>query len=108
MARRKIGRRRGRPRLANAKRRTTTRIGRRTGQDPIDTGTVELRQRKRVLTGREDLPLDPAGVLYGRELIDAQQYSSLSLITEWLQRVAKAWGGKDASVNGLWSALLAA
>jgi len=86
MARRKTGRRRGRPRLANAKRRTTTRVGRRTGQDPVDTGTAELRHHKRQLTGREDLPIDPAGVLLGRELIDAQQYGTLGLVTSWLQR----------------------
>jgi hypothetical protein len=71
-------------------------------------GAEALRRRKRLLTGREDLPLDPAGVLLGRELIDQQQYSTLSLITDWLQRQARAWGGRDGSVNSLWSAIIAA
>src|SRR5215831_5974295 len=77
MARKKTGRRRGRPSLGRfAKSRQTTRRGRREGPD---LGTDALRRHKRLLTGREDLPLDPAGVLLGRELIDPQQYSTLGL-----------------------------
>jgi hypothetical protein len=47
-------------------------------------------------------------VLYGRDLIDAVQYAMLSGITQWLQRTARAWGGRDGSLNGLWSAILRA
>jgi hypothetical protein len=41
--RRKTGRGRGRPRQAGAKRHATTRIGRKTGHDPVDQGTPQLR-----------------------------------------------------------------
>jgi hypothetical protein len=108
MARKKTGRRRGRPRKANAKRRQTTRIGRRTGIDPVDLGSAALRARKRRVTGREDLPLDGAAVLYGHDHIDRQQFDALGLITSLLQRAARAWGGKDGSCAGLWMALLGA
>jgi len=103
--RRKTGRKRGRPYNPNARRHRTDRAGRR---GEVDRGSERLRSNKRLLTGREDLPLDPAGVLLGRELIDHQQYSTLSLITDWLQRAARAWGGKDGSVHGLWNTILAA
>jgi hypothetical protein len=106
MGRKRTGRPRGRPRKAITKRRFTTRHGRKYGVEPIDHGSAYLRARKLRLTGRFDLPMDPAGVLLGRALIDAEQYGMLPLITEWLQRVARAWGGKDGSVSGLWSALL--
>ena len=96
------------PRKANRKIRPTTRIGRRTGHDPIDEGTPLLRQRKVRLTGRTDLELNPAGILLGHQLIDAQQYQALTLVTLWLQRTARAWGGKDGSCTGLWQALLSA
>jgi hypothetical protein len=56
--------RRGRPRLANAKRRQTTVAGRR-GVPVIDRGTNELRSRKRRLTTREDLEVNAVGILYG-------------------------------------------
>src|SRR5215831_15260777 len=105
MARRKTGRKRVRPYNPNARRHRTDRAGRR---GEVDRGSEQLRSNKRLLTSREDLPLDPAGVLLGQELIDHQQYSTLSLITEWLQRQARAWGGKDGSVHGLWNTILAA
>jgi hypothetical protein len=73
-----------------------------------DYGTSELRTRKRRATTREDLPLDGAAVLLGREYIDHEQFDTLGRITELLRRVARAWGGKDGSVQGLWTALLAA
>src|SRR5215471_2835274 len=94
--RRKTRRRRGRPYNPNARRHQTTRAGRR---GEVDRGSERLRSNKRLLTGREDLPLDPAGVLLGRELIDHQQYSTLALVTDWLQREARARGGKDGSVR---------
>jgi hypothetical protein len=97
--------RRGRPRKANAKHRQTTRAGR--GPD-LDRGSEALRERKRRVTGREDLPLDGAAVLYGHDRLDRQQFDTLGMITEMLQRVARAWGGKDGSVTGMWMAMLGA
>jgi hypothetical protein len=64
-----------------------------------------LRERKLALTGRADLPLDPASVLLGRELIDREQFDKLGEITAWLRIVAKAWGAADG-VAGLWLRLL--
>jgi hypothetical protein len=54
------------------------------------------------------LPLDGAAVLYGHEHLDRQQFDTLGLITQWLHRLARAWGGKDGSCAGLWAALLGA
>jgi hypothetical protein len=47
-------------------------------------------------------------VLFGHDLLDRTQYDTLGMVTELLQRLARAWGGRDRSVNGLWSAILAA
>jgi hypothetical protein len=98
-------RRGGRPRKADAKRRRTTVAGR--APDP-DRGTEQLRIRKRRTTGREDLEINGAAVLFGHDLIDRAQYDTLGTVTKLLQRVARAWGGRDGSLNGLWSAILAA
>jgi hypothetical protein len=96
--------RRGRPHKANAKRRQTTVAGRR--GEP-DTGTTELRRRKRRATGREDLELTGAGVLFGHDLLDRQQFDTLGMITRLLQRLAVAWGGTDG-VTGLWLSITSA
>lgn len=108
MPRKRSGRARGRPRKADAKRRTTTRAGRRTGFDPHDDGTRELRERKKIATGRVDLPLDPASVLLGRELIDRAQFDKLGEIGNLMRLLARAWGIGTASPHGLYAALLAA
>jgi len=89
---------RGRPRRVNAKRRQTTVAGRR---GEADTGTEELRRRKRRVTGREDLELTGAAVLFGHDLLDRQQFDTLGMITGLLQRLAVAWGG-TGGVTGLW------
>lgn len=108
MARKKTGRRRGRPPNSNARRRQTTRAGRR-GEDTRDRGSTALRQRKhRVLAGREDLELSGAAVLLAHDQIDRQQYDTLGLITGWLQRTARAWGCRDGSPAAWWRAILAA
>jgi hypothetical protein len=96
---------RGRPRKLDAKRRRTTLAGR--APDP-DTGSAILRARKRMVTGREDLEITGAAVLFGHDLIDRTQYDTLGVVTEMLQRLARAWGGRDNSLHGLWSAILAA
>jgi hypothetical protein len=109
VARKRTGRHRGRPRVAHAKRHTTTREGRRTGQDPIDGGSPWLMRRKvRVANGRTDLPLDGGAVLFAHDLIDREQFDRLGEVTRWLQATARAWGGRDGSVSGLWSSIIAA
>jgi hypothetical protein len=98
--------RRGRPRKAGARRRATTLAGR---QPPADLGTDELRRRKRhIAAGREDLELNGASVLLANELLNRQQFDTLGTITQMLQRVARAWGGRDGNVTGLWMAITAA
>jgi hypothetical protein len=81
MPRRRTGRPRGRPRRANAKRRCTTRIRRRTWQDPVDRGSEWLRAKKRAVTSREDIELTPAGILHGHGHLDNHQYSALAYLT---------------------------
>jgi hypothetical protein len=97
--------RRGRPRKANARHRAKTAAARRA---PEDLGTNELRRRKILATTRVDLPIDGAAVLYGHAHIDRTQFDTLGMVTEWLRHTARAWGGKDGSVQGLWLALLGA
>jgi hypothetical protein len=94
--------RRGRPRKPDARRRRTTLAGRR---PPSDPGTDELRRRKRAATGREDLEVNGAAVLYGHDLLDRAQYDTLGTVTELLQRVGHAWGHRDGNLNGLWEAI---
>jgi len=84
--RRKSGRRRGRPRQKHAKRRCTTTVGRRTGRDPVDAGSPQLRARKRSATTRED---------------------ALAFVTSLLRQVHRAMGG-NLSVAGLWTAIIGA
>jgi hypothetical protein len=98
-------RKRGRPRQANAKRRQTTVAGRRGAPD---SGTAELRRRKRRVTGREDLELTGAAVLFGHDLLDRQQFDALGVVTALLQQAARGWGGRDGSVSGLWEAITGA
>jgi hypothetical protein len=95
--------RRGRPRQVDAKRRKTTLVGRR---GEADTGTEELRRRKRrIAAGREDLEINGAAALFAHEHLDRQQYDTLGMVTALLQRVARAWGGRDVNVVGLWMSI---
>jgi hypothetical protein len=97
---------RGAPRKADAKRRRTTVLGR---TPEVDRGTAQLRSRKRrIAAGREDLEINGASVLFAYDHLDRQQFDTLGTVTELLQRMARAWGGRDGSLNGLWSAILAA
>jgi hypothetical protein len=96
--------RRGRKYNPNSKRNQTTRAGRR---GEVDEGSPLLIQKKVRLTGRGDCELDGSGVLFGRGLIDRQQYDELGLVTLLLRRVAAAMG-RGTSVAGLWSAIIAA
>jgi hypothetical protein len=74
----------------------------------VDLGSVQLRVRKRAATGREDLEVNGAAVLFGHDHLDWAQYDTLATVTELLQRVARAWGGRDGSLNGLWEAITGA
>jgi hypothetical protein len=107
VSRKRTGRRRGRPRKANARRRQTTRAGRRGEPELIDQGTSELLARKLRATTRPDLEASAIGVLYGRALIDAHQYQVLAELTLTLQRLARSWGG-TGGVEGLWQGIVAA
>jgi hypothetical protein len=96
--------RRGRPRK-HVKRPTTLRER----APPVYQGTAELRRRKRrIAAGREDLEISGTSVLLAYEHLNRQQFDTLGTITELLQRIARAWGGRDGSVGGLWQAITAA
>jgi hypothetical protein len=96
--------RRGRPRKANARHRQTTVAGRRA---PDDYGSDELRGRKLRATTRPDVEISAVGVLFGRGLIDAEQYDTLGTIVMWLERLARAWAGLGG-VTGLWYSIIGA
>jgi hypothetical protein len=90
----------------NAKRHKTTRRGRR-GEDDRDLGSALLRARKLAATGRKNVELTPAGVLYGHNHLDNLQYSSLGLVTHLLQTIARSFG-RGMSPAGVWAAILGA
>ena len=92
----------------NARRRCSTRTGRRTGQDPVDKGSPLLRQHKLKLTGEETIELSTAGVLFGHGCIDRTQYDTLSNVSFWLQRLARSLGPNGVGVGGLWAAITGA
>jgi hypothetical protein len=71
----------------------------------VDDGSPLLRQRKLQLTGRIDLELTPAALLFSRGHLDAQQYDQLGQVTLWLARLARNLGPKGLGVAGLWAAL---
>jgi hypothetical protein len=102
--RRKGGKKPGRKYNPNAKRHQTTRAGRR---GDVDLGSARLRLKKLRATGRADVEMTPAGILYGRDLIDRHQYDALGFVTALLHRVALAMG-RQISVAALWRGLLAA
>jgi hypothetical protein len=106
VARRRTGRKRGRPRHANAKRRATTRAGRKTGHDPVDRGAPLLRQKKLQLFGRDDIEMTGSGTLLARGLIDRYQFDYLGLLTFWLARLARNLGPKPVAVGTLWQVLV--
>jgi hypothetical protein len=103
MQRKKTGRKRGRRYNPHARRHQTTRAGRR---GEVDRGSERLRQRKRLLTGREDVEMTAAGALYGHGHLDNAQYTKLGVITAMLRNVQVAMGKGSLSVAGIWSALI--
>ena len=111
MSRKRIGARggRGRPRQLHAKRRCTTRQGRQTGQDPVDTGTPQLVQLKRIAANGSGQPVeltDAAGILAAHHALDNEQLMTIRLIANWLDQVHRGRGASLAGVGALWTALL--
>jgi hypothetical protein len=83
----------GRPSLPRAKRNATTREGRRTGYDPIDRGTPELRARRRSVTGHESLPHDdPLSAMLGHQQLTVAQYNAGRGIAELLLALRERYG----------------
>jgi hypothetical protein len=108
VSRRRTGRPRGRPKKRNARRRETTRAGRR-GNPYVDLGTPQLRFLKMRIAGVDNIDItDHVTVLFARRLIDEGELITLHLVRNLLDRVRQARGLKlDLSVNGLWAALTA-
>jgi hypothetical protein len=96
-------RKRGRPRKQFAKRNTTTRQGRKTGHDPVDSGTDELVAKRKALTQRSDLPhSDPIAALYGRDLISVAHYNAARDISDLIAIVGQE------HVGSVWQRILSA
>ena len=96
-------RKRGRRYNPNSKRNQTTRAGRRGERD---RGSDQLRLQRLALTGSEELPVDPLGVLFGRKLISTAQYNAGREIGELLEVVRRGLVGNAGSVQGSWLAIL--
>jgi hypothetical protein len=90
----------------HAKRRFTTRFGRKYGYERPDLGSERLRQKKLALTSRSDTEMTAAGVLYGFGYLDNAQYTKLGVITQLLRNVQMAMGKGSLSVAGIWTALV--
>ena len=90
----------------HARRRSTTRRGRR-GEDDRDYGSPLLRARKLAATSRDDVEMTPAGILFGHGHLDRYEYDTLGHVTGLLQRIARSFG-RGASPAGVWAALIAA
>jgi hypothetical protein len=73
-----------------------------------DQGTSELRRRKRQATTQVDVELTAAGILFGRDLLDRQQYDRLDEVTSLLRLLARNLGPRPDAVAGLWAALTGA
>jgi hypothetical protein len=93
----------GRPRKDGARYRATTRAGR----SPVDHGTAEVRRLRQALTGRLDLPAEPLSVLYSRGFLSQPQYDAGLAYSGLTRLVRSGWGLQDASVAGLWRAVVA-
>jgi hypothetical protein len=81
----------GRKASAMAKRRQTTRAGQ--GRIDRDIGTAELRAAKLWATRRNDLAMDPLGVLFGHDKIDDELYRA----GQRLEAARRACFGADAA-----------
>jgi hypothetical protein len=98
-------RKRGRPRLATARRRATTRAGRRS---PEDLGSPELIKRKARVANGSAVPVelvDTAGILLAHHLIEPEELLILRLVASWLRQLRVAFGLPAGSPGGLWAAI---
>jgi hypothetical protein len=106
--RRKTGRRRGRPRDPHARRRQTTRAGRR-GLVVVDKGSPEMVARKRQVAKGSPGPIeliDAVGVLRAHGLVDLDELMTLRLCENWIARVRQARGLTGVSPAGLWATIV--
>lgn len=96
-----MSKKRGRPKKANAKRRQTTRTGRRTGFDPVDYGTDQLRLKRLTVTGTDRLSHEePLAALYGRALLTTAEYNAGRDIADLLATIS------PLHVGSVWQRLL--
>ena len=98
-------RKRGRPRLATARRRATTCAGR---LSPEDLGSPELIKRKARVANGSAVPVelvDTAGILLAHHLIETEELLILRLVASWLHQVRVAFGLPAGSPGGLWAAI---
>jgi hypothetical protein len=87
----------------------TTRIGRRTGRDPVDLGTEELMARKKIAangSGAAVELVDYPAILLAHHPISQEDQMMLATVATWLDRVRRARNLSSTSVGGLWAAIL--
>ena len=109
MARIKAHRRRGRPVDPHARRRHTTRRGRKGLPEIVDEGSPELVARKRIAANGSGAAVeltDYPAILLAHHLIDVEQHMILATVATWLDRVRRARELSSTSVGGLWGAIL--
>jgi hypothetical protein len=100
-------RRAGRSRKDGAKRRKTTTVER---APATDLGSPELLYRKLRAAGGSTTPVeitDAPGIMAAHDLITPEELALLRRLAGWLRLFGIAYGLRDASVSGLWNALLA-
>jgi hypothetical protein len=108
VARKRSGRRRGRPINPHARRRKTTRRGRRGLPELVDPGAPLLLERRRAITGRSDIELvDYPGILLANGFIDADELDTLRRVEGWLSLARRGRGISDGHVGRLWAQILA-
>jgi hypothetical protein len=109
MARIKAHRRRGRPVDPHARRRHTTRRGRKGLPEIVDEGSPELVARKRIAANGSGAAVeltDYPAILLAHHLIDVEQHMMLATVATWLDRIRRARELSSTSVGGLWGAIL--
>jgi hypothetical protein len=100
------------PVTAGALARRSPNVGQRHGSAaaPATTrsiGSGPLRARKLRLTGRDDVEMTAAGILYGRGHLDNAQCSALAWLTLLLRQVADAMG-RSVPPSAVWAAITGA
>jgi hypothetical protein len=109
LSRIKPHRRGGRPRDPHARRRHTTRRGRKGLPEIVDEGSPELVARKKIASNGSGAAVelvDYAAILLAHHLIDQEQHVMLATVATWLDRVRQTRDLSSTSVGGLWGAIL--